>query len=138
MAVSRFVLDTSALLTLIEDEDGADRVEEVLKRHETIVSWIALTEIMYISRQEIGEEAAMKRYANIKKIGASILWNADEALLLTAARFKATHHISFADSIIAATAHQQKAILLHKDPEYETLKEQVEMEALPYKPQAKR
>lgn len=30
MADSRFVLDTSAIFTLIENEDGSDRVEQVL------------------------------------------------------------------------------------------------------------
>jgi ribonuclease VapC len=133
MANKRFTLDTSAILTLIEDEDGADRVERVLKKNDVVVSWVALTETMYISRQEKGEETALKRYANIKRTGVTILWEANEPLLLTAARLKASHRISFADSIIAATAIQQKAILLHKDPEYEALQGQVEMEALPYK-----
>ena len=35
--------------------------------------------------------------------------------------------------MIAAFALQQDAVLIHKDPEYEALTEQVHMEALPYK-----
>jgi predicted nucleic acid-binding protein len=38
-----------------------------------------------------------------------------------------------ADALIAAFAQRQSAILLHKDPEFEALLEQVELEALPYK-----
>lgn len=133
MANNRFVLDASAILTLIDDEDGAERVEQILKKNDVIVSWVALTEVMYISRQEKGEETALKRYATIKQMGVKIMWNANEPLLLTAAYLKADHRISFADAIIAATAIHQQAILLHKDPEYEALREQVEMEALPYK-----
>lgn len=133
MANNRFVLDTSAIFTLIEDEEGASRVEQVLKKGDVFISWVALMEIMYISHQEKGDEVAMKRYATIKQLQATILWDADEPTLLTAARLKANHRLSFADSIIAATAIQQNAILLHKDPEYETLQDQLKMEALPYK-----
>ena len=136
MASNRFVLDTSAIFTLIEDEDGAERVEQVLKKHAVLIPWITLMEMMYISRQEKGEETALTRYANLKQTKAAILWNADEPTLFTAARLKAEYHISFADSIVAALAIQQDAILLHKDPEYEALKGQVEMEILPYKKQA--
>ncbi len=57
----------------------------------------------------------------------------DEATVLTAARFKAVHRLSLADTIIAAYAVQANATLLHKDPEYEALAGQVRLEALPYK-----
>jgi len=38
-----------------------------------------------------------------------------------------------ADTIIAACAMQQNAVLLHKDPQFEALAGQVGLEALPYK-----
>ena len=69
----------------------------------------------------------------MKRLDAKIIWNADEALLLNAARIKSTHSLSLADSVIAAIAAQHKAILLHKDPEFEPLQDVVETEALPYK-----
>lgn len=128
-----FVFDTSAIFTLLEDENGADRVEQILREQNVIVSWVTLMEMMYISRQETSEQTALKRYAAIKQMGITILWEANEPLLLIAARLKAEHRISFADAIVAATAIHQKAILLHKDPEYDALQGQVEMEALPYK-----
>lgn len=133
MANNRFVLDTSAIFTLIEDEEGASRVEQVLKKGDIYFPWVALLEMMYISHQEKADDIAIQRFAMVKQLKAIILWNADEPTLLTAARLKATHRISLADSIIAATAIQQGAILLHKDPEYETLQDMVEMEILPYK-----
>jgi ribonuclease VapC len=133
MAGNHFILDTSAIFTLIEDEDGADRVEQVLKKNKVTVPWVVLMEVVYISRQEKGEEVAMHRYAAIKQTGVTIVWDADEPILLTAARLKANHRLSFADSIIAAIAIQQDAILLHKDPEYETLQDIMRMEILSYK-----
>ena len=133
MANSRYVLDTSAVFALIEDEDGADRVEQILEEDEILLPWLVLLEITYVSRQEWGEEIAAQRYDMLKHLNAKILWEADEPVLLTAANLKANNHLSLADSIIAAFAIQHEATLLHKDPEYDALKGQVEMEALPYK-----
>lgn len=133
MANNRFVLDTSAIFTLIEDEEGASRVEQILKKSKVLISWVSLMEMMYISQQEKGEEIAMNRYAMLKQIDATIVWNTDEPILLTASKIKSSRRLSFADSIIAATAIQYDAALLHKDPEYETLQDLVQMEVLPYK-----
>lgn len=133
MSETRYLLDTSALLTLIEDEQGSDRVEELLRGGKTILPWIALLEVYYISLQEQGEQVADQRLAMLKQVAGTILWQTDEPTLLQAARFKAHYRISFADAIIAAFAVQNGAMLIHKDPEYEGLVGQVHLEALPYK-----
>jgi predicted nucleic acid-binding protein len=90
-------------------------------------------ETIYIAQRELGEEEALTRYALLKKLNANIIWDADEALLLDAARIKSPHNLSLADSVIAAVANQHQAILLHKDPEYEPLQDVIQMEILPYK-----
>ena len=133
MAGKPFVLDTSALMTLVEKEEGAERVRDVLLKQTIIIPWLSILEIVYISRRELGEDEALTRYALMKRLDAKIIWNADEALLHNAARIKSTHSLSLADSVIAAIAAQHKAILLHKDPEFEPLQDVVEMELLPYK-----
>lgn len=133
MTADRFLLDTSALLTLIEDEAGAARVEQVLTQAQVWLPWPVLLEATYITRQELGEAEAEHRYALVKQLPATLLWEMDEPTLLTAARLKAEHRLSLADTIIAAFAIQQQATLLHKDPEYEALADQLSLEALPYK-----
>lgn len=133
MSPKRFLLDTSALMTLIEDEDGADRVVEVLRQHQTFLPWMALLEVYYITQQERGQPEAERRYALLKELPAILLWDTPEPVLLTAARLKARHRISLADAIIAAFAQQNQATLLHKDPEYEALAPLIPMEHLPYK-----
>ena len=45
MSVKRYLMDTSALLTLIEDEPGADRVKEIFRRGQVILPWVALMEV---------------------------------------------------------------------------------------------
>jgi predicted nucleic acid-binding protein len=128
-----FVLDTSSILTLIEDEEGAERVDQVLRTERVWIPWIVLLEVSYITRQERGETEADRRYALMKQLPVTILWDMDEPTLLTAARIKASHHLSLADAVIAAFAMQMNAALLHTDPEYEALAGQIHSEALPYK-----
>jgi predicted nucleic acid-binding protein len=133
MAGKSFVMDTSALMAFIEKEDGSERVRDILLGESTIIPWLSILEIVYISQRELGEEEALMRYALLKKLNANIIWNADEALLLNAARIKSTHSLSLTDAIIAAIATQHNAVLIHKDPEFEQLQGAVEMEVLPYK-----
>ena len=133
MVRNTYLFDTSAVLTLIEDEDGADRVQQLLTQDQVLIPWSALMEVYYITLQERGQAEADQRYALIKSLPATIFWNIDEATLLTAGRLKATYRLSFADALVAGLAAQHKATLVHKDPEFEPLADQVELEALPYK-----
>jgi predicted nucleic acid-binding protein len=128
-----YLLDTSALLTLIEDEPGAERVEEILRDERSFLPWPVLLEVHYVSRQEQGQGEADRRYALLKQLPCKILWEIDEPTLLTASRLKASHRLSLADSLIAAFAQRQNAILVHKDPEFEVLADQMDLESLPYK-----
>jgi predicted nucleic acid-binding protein len=129
----RYLLDTSALLTLVEDEAGAERVETVLTQEEGLLPWPVLLEAYYITQQEQSQAEADRRYVLIKQLPATILWEMEEPTLLTAARLKATHCLSLADTIIAALAIRYNAILIHKDPEFETVSGHMSLEALPYK-----
>ena len=118
-------------MAYLEAEEGSDRVEDVLTAEEVILPFISLMKLYYISLQEQGQTVADERYAAFRRY--PVFWQFDEQTTLTAARLKAANRISFADSMIAAIAIQQGAILVHKDPEYDELAGQVEMEALPYK-----
>jgi len=96
-------------------------VDQVLRTEQVWIPWIVLLEVNYITRQERGEAEADRRYALMKLLPVTILWDMDEPTLLTAARLKASHRLSLADAIIAACALQINAVVLHKDPEYEAL-----------------
>jgi predicted nucleic acid-binding protein len=130
---NRYLLDTSALLALIEDEDGAQRVEEILQEHSFVVIWVSLLEVYYITLQERGAAEAHRRYASIKALPGEIVWTIDEPTVLRAGDLKAAHRLSFADSLIAAYALQQGVIVVHKDPEFDALSSDLLMESLPYK-----
>lgn len=125
-----YLLDTSALFAFIEDEDGADRVEEILRSKKVILPFVVLMEIYYVSLQEQGEEAALQRYAQVKNLNAEGIDTVPESVLLRAGRFKAMHRVSFADALIASFAGERGAVLVHKDPEYLALKEEILQEPL--------
>ena len=133
VSAESFILDTSAIFTLIEDEVGAERVDSLLRSQDILLPWLVLLEVTYITRQEMGEAEAEHRLAHLKRLPVTVLWEADEPLLLTAARLKSTFHLSLADAIIASCAIRLDATLVHKDPEYDALTGFVKLEALPYK-----
>jgi predicted nucleic acid-binding protein len=131
----KYLLDTSAILTLIEDKPGADRVEALLWEHreDVLLPFVVILEATYITLREVGEAVAERRYALMRQLPCAELWSVDEPTLLTAARFKAQARVSFADALIAAFATRHGATLVHKDPKYEALGDRVSLEALPYK-----
>ena len=83
--------------------------------------------------QEHSQQEAETRFAMLRHSSAEIIWNMDEATVIRAGRIKAANKVPFADSVISSLAIQTESILVHKDPEYEALEGQVEMESLPYK-----
>ena len=131
-----FVLDTSALLTLHQDETGAEEVETVLaqsgKEHGVWICFISLMEFFYIIQQQAGVETARQSYARLKQLPLMVM-ESDEELGLIAADIKATYQLSLADAWIAATTERLDAKLLHKDPEFEQLKRRIKLQNLPYK-----
>jgi predicted nucleic acid-binding protein len=133
MSEEKFLLDTSAVLTLIEDEPGAGRVKEIFTRKEVLLPWAVLMEVYYMTLYEKGEEEAEVRFAMLRHSAAEIIWEMSEVVTLRAAKIKSQNKLSFADAVIASLAAHYDATLVHKDPEYEQLKDELRLETLPYK-----
>jgi predicted nucleic acid-binding protein len=130
-APAKYLLDTSALFTLLEDEEGADRVQQILYTAQPIICAVSLLEVRYVTLRQQGQTEADVRHALLRRSGADIVWDLDEPTVLRAATFKAKHPLSLADSLIAAIANRHGAILLHKDPEFDVLSDDVRLERLP-------
>jgi len=133
----RYLLDTSAILALTDQEDGFERVEELLDRAtsgdvEVAICAMSLMELFYITLQEQGEDAAARLVALVKSWPVRWIFP-DERMLLFAGRLKAFHRISFADALIAGSAKLSESVLVHKDPEFDSLAEEVPLLSLPYK-----
>ncbi|MCA9940682.1 MAG: PIN domain-containing protein [Anaerolineales bacterium] len=119
--MNRYLLDTSSLLALRDDEAGADQVADLLYRAQRgevvcLACFMTLTELFYRIWRDEGE--ASGRLAYEQSCALPIQWvHEDQPLLEKAAELKATHAISLTDAWIAAAAIQQDAQLVHKDPE---------------------
>jgi predicted nucleic acid-binding protein len=136
-AAERYLLDTSAVLSLTDQEDGSERVEELLDRAtagevEVEVCAVSLMELYYITLQEQGEDQAVRLVGLVKSWPIQWIYP-DERTLLFAGRLKAFHRLSFADAVIAGVAKLREAVLVHKDPEFETLTGEISLLSLPYK-----
>ena len=133
----KYVLDSTAFLALFEDEPGAETVQKLLesaKKGEIVIftSFVSFTEVFYITLREKKEEEAKKRI-KLMNVLAMMRVESSQELGLIAGRLKSTYRLSFADTWIAATAIFYDAILVHKDPEFDQLKDKLEMLKLPYK-----
>lgn len=132
-----YILDTSAILTYIEDEDGSDYVENLLIDAEKgivdiYVSFMSLTEVFYITLREKDESLAGDRIKLMQSLAVKIQ-ESDEMVNINAGKLKARHSISLADAYIAALCQIHNGILVHKDPEYEKLASEIKEYRLPYK-----
>jgi predicted nucleic acid-binding protein len=120
-----FLLDTSALLTLRDDEPGADEVAALLQqaqRGEVTCHgcFISLMEVFY--RVWKDEEASAGRLAYRQCQSLPLTWiHETPALLEKVAELKARYPISLADAWIASAALLEQADLVHQDPGFEVI-----------------
>jgi ribonuclease VapC len=129
------LLDTSALLTLRDDEAGADDVALRLEAGSRggipcRISFISLMELFYRVWQDEGRTQGRLAYERCLSLPLIVV-HEDAALLEKTAEIKATHRLSLADAWIAALATLLRATLVHKDPEFEPL--DIPQHRLPYK-----
>jgi predicted nucleic acid-binding protein len=134
--MTAWLLDTSALLALRDNEAGADRVAALLQaaasgEQQCHGCFMSLMEIYYRVWKDEGQQAGHQAYQQCMVLPIAWLHESPE-LLERAASLKATQPLSLADAWIAAAALQLQATLVHKDPEFENLPDLLE-ERLPYK-----
>jgi len=138
MKSKKVILDTSAILTYFEGEEGKETVGKLLIKsasHEIELSlpFSAAIEFYYINFNSQGEETANQRFAMLMSLPVEVLKSIDEPYMIQAGRLKASYPISFADALIAAYVYLENASLVHKDPEYLTLEKEIKLITLPLK-----
>ncbi len=132
-----YVLDTSAWLTLIEDEGWAEIVQSLLEKAgagsiKIFTSFMSFMEVFYITLQERDIDEAKIRL-NLMGFLPITRVESTEPLGLIASKLKAGYRLSVADAWIAALAEEKGSILVHKDPEFEQLEDTLSVQKLPYK-----
>ena len=129
-----FAFDTSALLTLWNDEPGADDVEKFLKNKtkRVIVSFMSYMECYYRIWKNCSREKGREIYVYLFTLPIERI-DFNEDILQLAAEIKASYTLSVADSWIIATAKYMDAFLVHKDPEFQQVNSIVKLYNLPFK-----
>ena len=126
-------LDSSALLTLWNDEAGAEDVENILQSGEKVyISFMSLMECRYRLWKNISLEESDRFSTHLELLPLEIIW-VNQDIFEKAIEIKATKNLSVCDSWIIATAILTGSVLIHKDPEFEQVKDLVTLKALPYK-----
>ena len=133
--MKRYLLDTSAFLTLRDNEEGAELVADLMfnaqkGKCQCYACFISLMEILYRVWKDENELAGRLAYEECQVLPVNWVHESKKLLELSA-EIKARNKLSLADAWIAGSAIQENAILVHKDPEFIPL-ECLQIE-LPYK-----
>ncbi len=120
-----YVLDSFAVLTLLNDEPGSDQVAALLRQAQAedvrlLMTWINVGEVAYIVERRWGERQMYEALAMLEATALEIV-AVDRELALAAARIKAAQPIAYADAFAAALAQRLGATLVTGDPEFKQL-----------------
>ena len=119
-----YVLDANALLNLLVNGPGAERVERLVRdaRPATplLVSAVNWGEVFYISWQRHGEKSARQTLADLLQLPIRIV-PVDIPQVLKAGELKAVHKIPYVDCLAAALAALNQATLVTSDRDFEKL-----------------
>jgi len=123
--MSRYVLDTSAVLTILNEEPGAKMVVDILEdarsaKAVVYLPFMALMELEYLGLRKHGREKTQQVLNLVEAWPVQIEHSTDE-WRHEAARVKATTALSVADAWICSLARLVDAELVHKDPEYDAV-----------------
>ena len=131
----KIVLDAWALLALIFKEGpAAKKVRDILDQQggskSTIyVSWINLGEVYYNIARKKGLNAANETLEDIKKLSIR-LHEPSKSDILSAAKIKSEHKLSYADAFAVSLAQKIEGVIVTGDPEIILLKDLVKVEKL--------
>ena len=115
-----YVLDANALIALLGNEDGANKIADIYKEAnsgnvEIVMNAVNLLEVYYDFYRVYGNETADEMISYVEASNIKIITEIDKTLLAEAGRLKASYKISLADSLAAAQAKVMNGILITSD-----------------------
>ena len=127
----KYLLDSYAVLDWIQDENGAQLVEDLLysaRKHENdlFLNIINLGEIYYRCERISDMESARNLLENIKLLPIKILPCPND-LVIEAAEIKARYTIAYADAFTLVSAVREGACIVTGDPEFQAVKHLTEI-----------
>ena len=123
-----YVLDACALIAILNEEDGADTVAELIIRASNgtdrlFINIIQVLEVYYDRIYIKGIEYAETVLESIYNSPITILHDISREIIKDAARFKTSYSMSLADTFAAATTKNLGAFLVTKDDEMKEAEE---------------
>ena len=131
----KYLFDAWAILAYFQNEEpAAEQVSQWLeaalqKKAEAYISIINVGEIYYRVGKVLGTQGAEGILNDLASLPIQVI-SAENELVLSAARWKMSHPISYADAFAAATADKVNAVLVTGDPELIALKDKLKLAAL--------
>jgi uncharacterized protein len=127
----KLVLDSFALVSLYHREPGWQIVQRALydqekTRSRAFLSWINWGEFFYIVKRRVGPAKTMDALRLLEQLPID-LFPVDQRLVQAAAEIKSEHALSYADAFCVATAQRLDATVLTGDPEFESVKQLIQI-----------
>lgn len=131
---SQYVLDSFAILALLQKEQGHERVFEILDESkkgtsQVMMTWVNVGEVVYTIQRRWDKFKVHKVLANLETSNIEFV-DAGQELSLKAADYKASFPIAYADAFAAALADMNAFVLVTGDPEFKMLEERISIEWL--------
>lgn len=132
----KFVLDACAVIAYLNDEEGSDKLEELLWNaskgtNSLFMHELNLLEIYYGVYRDEDEQLAEETYDRIINLPIKMITGIKKSVFKTAGRLKAIYRISLADSIALAEAKVRDNPLVTCDHhEFDPIQKQNELSFL--------
>jgi predicted nucleic acid-binding protein len=116
----KYVLDACAIIAFLNDENGADVVQDLLEEAgasvcSLIFHKLNFLEVYYGIYREDGKDKADLIKATIEALPIEIVSEISDDIFNTAGRIKATYKLSLADAVAYATSIVEKSPLVTSD-----------------------
>jgi PIN domain nuclease of toxin-antitoxin system len=129
--VKTTVLDASALLALLYDEAGAEKVENLFLEAEEadkpmLIASVNWAEVVYKMQRKTGVQGleVVRQFESTMPLAIEPM---DRELAEAAAGLKVAHGLGLADAFAAALARQKKADLVTADTEFKAVEKEIKI-----------
>lgn len=127
-----FVLDSYAILAVLEDEPGADFITELITGEGSVayMSAVNLGEVYYVICRRHGLEVAEEVLNGLMQEDSLVLTEASWPRIKEAARIKAGGGLSYADAFVLQLSFEFSAAVVTGNPEIRTKAEKLGIEVV--------
>lgn len=121
----KFVLDSYAIVALVDKEKGQERVVQrlVAAQNNKIALYMSLVnwgEILYTFERERGGQFAIELEQELDEYPMKLM-GVDRRRIRAAARLKSVYRLSYADAFVVALAQELNATVITGDPEFKSV-----------------